>query len=234
MDARDESTPAARESRRKYLGDVGAVHRGMELDEARLAAYLAGSVKGFRGPLRLQQFDGGQSNPTYLLHTPDAQFVLRRRPPGVLLESAHQVHREYRVMSALFGVGFPVPEPVAMCFDEDVIGSQFYVMRFVAGRIFCDCRMPDLSRDERAAVFDSVNETLARLHSLDPVKLGLEDFGRPGNYFARQVARWSRQYQGSRTLDIPRWNCSWAGCPARCRRTTARSASSTAIFRSTT
>jgi aminoglycoside phosphotransferase (APT) family kinase protein len=179
------------------------VHQGMELEERRLAAYHAGAVKGFRGPVRVQQFDGGQSNPTYLLHTAAERFVLRRRPPGVLLESAHQVHREFRVMSALHGVGFPVPEPVAMCFDEDVIGSQFYVMRFVPGRIFCDCRMPDLAPDERARVFDSVNETLAKLHVLDPVSLGLADFGRPGNYFARQTARWSRQYEGSRTQDIP-------------------------------
>jgi aminoglycoside phosphotransferase (APT) family kinase protein len=197
-----EATPAPADAPRKYLGDVGAVHRGMELDAQRLARYLEATIKGFRGPLAVQQFDGGQSNPTYLLHTPAAKFVLRRRPPGVLLESAHQVHREFRVMSALHGAGFPVPEPVAMCFDEEVIGSQFYVMRFVAGRIFCDCRMPDLSADERATVFDSVNETLARLHTLDPQGLGLGDFGRPGNYFARQVARWSRQYEGSRTDDI--------------------------------
>ena len=202
MDASNDAAPAA-ESRRKYLGDVGAVHRGMELDEQRLAAYLGGTIKGFRGPVRVQQFDGGQSNPTYLLHTADEKFVLRRRPPGVLLESAHQVQREYRVMSALHGVGFPVPEPVAMCVDEDVIGSQFYVMRFVPGRIFFDCRMPDLSPDERARVFDSVNATLAQLHVLDPRKLGLADFGRSGDYFARQTARWSRQYDGSRTHDIP-------------------------------
>jgi aminoglycoside phosphotransferase (APT) family kinase protein len=198
----ESDDPCAAEARRKYLGDVGAVHRGMELEEQRLTAYLQGNVVGFRGPVQIQQFDGGQSNPTYLLHTAGEKFVLRRRPPGVLLESAHQVQREYRVMSALFGAGFPVPEPVAMCFDEAVIGSQFYVMRFVPGRIFCDCRLPDLSPDERAVVFDSVNETLARLHTLNVEELGLTDFGRPGNYFARQIARWSRQYAGSRTQDI--------------------------------
>jgi aminoglycoside phosphotransferase (APT) family kinase protein len=211
--AMNEGTPAA-DTRRKYLGDVGAVHRGMELDVPCLAGYLEAAIRGFRGPLAVQQFDGGQSNPTYLLHTPEAKFVLRRRPPGVLLESAHQVHREYRVMSALYGAGFPVPEPVTMCFDEEVIGSQFYVMRFVAGRIFCDCRMPDLSPDERATVFDSVNETLARLHTLDPQRLGLGDFGRPGNYFARQVARWSRQYEGSRTDDITEMDKLVAWLPA--------------------
>jgi aminoglycoside phosphotransferase (APT) family kinase protein len=188
---------------KKYLGDVGAVHRGMELDERRLRSYLEGAIKGCRGPITIQQFDGGQSNPTYLLRTADESYVLRRRPPGVLLESAHQVHREYRVMRALFDAGFPVPEPLVMCVDEEVLGSQFYVMRFVAGRIFCDCTMPDLSPTERAIVFDSANETLARLHSYDPAALGLGDFGRPGNYFARQIARWSRQYVGSRTRDIP-------------------------------
>ncbi|HET7202955.1 MAG TPA: phosphotransferase family protein [Steroidobacteraceae bacterium] len=196
-----EST-AGQTPRRKYLGEVGAVHRGMELDERRLTPYLEGTIKGFRGPVAIQQFDGGQSNPTYLLRTAGDSYVLRRRPPGVLLESAHQVHREFRVMRALFEVGFPVPEPLVMCFDEDVLGSQFYVMRFVPGRIFCDCLMPDLSAPERAVVFDSVNATLARLHALDPVKLGLGDFGRPGSYFARQIARWSRQYAGSRTRDI--------------------------------
>ena len=188
---------------KKYLGDVGAVHAGLGLDEKRLAAYLEGVIKEFRGPVAIEQFDGGQSNPTYRLTTPAGMYVLRRKPPGVLLASAHAVHREYEVMSALFGVGFPVPEPLAMCLDEDVIGSQFYVMRFVPGRVFFDVAMPDLSREERSAVYDSVNATLARLHSLDPAKLGLEAFGRPGNYFARQVSRWSRQYESARLQDVP-------------------------------
>jgi len=203
MNETTHESPPAGTRRKKYLGDIGAVHRGMELDGPKLAAYLEGAVKGFRGPIAIQQFDGGQSNPTYLLRTAGDTYVLRRRPPGVLLESAHQVHREFRVMRALFEAGFPVPEPLVMCFDEDVIGSQFYLMRFVAGRIFCDCQMPDLSVDERAVLFDSVNATLARLHMLQPAKLGLEDFGRPGSYFARQIARWSRQYAGSRTRDVP-------------------------------
>lgn len=203
MNETTNESQSAATPRKKYLGDIGAVHHGMELDEPRLTAYLEGAVKGFKGPASIQQFDGGQSNPTYLLRTASDAYVLRRRPPGVLLESAHQVHREFRVMRALFEAGFPVPEPLVMCFDEDVIGSQFYLMRFVAGRIFCDCQMPDLSADERAVLFDSVNATLARLHMFDPVKLGLEDFGRPGSYFARQISRWSRQYAGSRTRDIP-------------------------------
>ena len=201
-------------ARKKYLGDLGAVHVGMEIDESRLNSYLEGVIRGFRGPVAVQQFDGGQSNPTYLLKTPDQSYVLRRRPPGVLQESAHQVQREFRVMSAMFDAGFPVPEPLTMCVDEEVLGSQFYVMRFVPGRIFCDCLMPDLSRDERAAVFDSVNATLAKLHSFDPAKLGLSDFGRPGNYFARQISRWTRQYDGSRTLDIPEMEKLMAWLPA--------------------
>ena len=155
---------------KKYLGDVGAVHSGLGLDEKRLAAYLEGVIKDFRGPVAIEQFDGGQSNPTYRLNTPGGMYVLRRKPPGVLLASAHAVHREYEVMSALFGVGFPVPEPLAMCLDEEVIGSQFYVMRYVPGRVFFDVAMPDLSREERSAVYDSVNATLARLHSLDPAQ----------------------------------------------------------------
>lgn len=195
-----EDSPIAR---KKYLGDVGAVHAGLGVDEKRLADYLAGVVSGFRGPIVIAQFDGGQSNPTYRLQTSGGTYVLRRKPPGVLLASAHAVHREYQVMAALFDAGFPVPEPLAMCFDEEVIGSQFYVMRYVPGRVFFDVAMPDLSNSERAAVYDSVNEVLARLHSLDPVKLGLAEFGKPGNYFARQVSRWSRQYESARLEEIP-------------------------------
>jgi aminoglycoside phosphotransferase (APT) family kinase protein len=186
---------------KKYLGDLGAVRSG--LDEGRLTAYLEGAIKGFRGPVKIEQFDGGQSNPTYRLVTPGGMYVLRRKPPGVLLASAHAVHREFEVMSALFGSGFPVPEPLVMCFDEGVIGSQFYLMRYVPGRVFFDMSMPDLSCDERAAVYDSVNATLARLHSFEPAKIGLAGFGKPGNYFARQVSRWSRQYETTRLEDIP-------------------------------
>lgn len=188
---------------KKYLGDLGQVRSGLGLDEGRLAAYLQGSLRGFRGPVAIEQFDGGQSNPTYRLTTSGGMYVLRRKPPGVLLASAHAVHREFEVMSALHGAGFPVPEPLVMCFDESVIGSQFYVMRFVPGRVFFDISMPDLSREERAALYDSVNETLARLHSLVPEKMGLAAFGKPGNYFSRQVSRWSRQYDAARLEDIP-------------------------------
>jgi aminoglycoside phosphotransferase (APT) family kinase protein len=199
MSVQSQAGPAPK----KYLGDVGAVRSGLRLDEGRLGSYLQGVIKGFRSPVVIEQFDGGQSNPTYRLMTAAATYVLRRKPPGVLLASAHAVHREFEVMSALFGAGFPVPEPLVMCFDEAVIGSQFYVMRYVPGRVFFDVSMPDLSRDERAALFDSVNATLAQLHSLKPADLGLSGFGKPGNYFARQVSRWSRQYEEARLEDIP-------------------------------
>jgi len=190
------------EPARKYLGETVEVKPAHRIDEARLAQFLGDTVVGYAGPLALQQFEGGQSNPTYLLTTPAAKYVLRRKPPGVLLKSAHAVDREFRVMRTLFETGFPVPEPLALCEDSEVLGTAFYVMRHVPGRVFLISAMPDLGPAERAAVYDSANETLARLHSLDHVALGLEDFGRSGNYFGRQVGRWSQQYEASKTEDI--------------------------------
>jgi aminoglycoside phosphotransferase (APT) family kinase protein len=188
---------------RKYLGDVGVVRDDLRFDERRLDAWLRQALgSDYGGPLMVKQFDGGQSNPTYLLETPACKYVLRRKPPGVLLKSAHAVDREFRVLSALAEHDFPVPEPLALCEDESVIGTMFYVMRHVEGRIFWDCGMPDLAPTERSAIFDSVNETLARLHRLDPARLGLQDFGRPGNYFARQINRWSKQYESARMDNI--------------------------------
>jgi aminoglycoside phosphotransferase (APT) family kinase protein len=189
--------------RKKYFGDLGAVRAGHEIKADALDKYLARHLEGYRGPLALRQFEGGQSNPTYLLETPERTYVLRRKPFGELLPSAHQIDREFRVMRALNDADFPVPQALCYCGDESVIGAQFYVMSHVRGRIFFDCTMPDLSREERTAVYDSANETLARLHRLDPATLGLADFGRAGNYFARQVGRWSKQYEASRTQDIP-------------------------------
>lgn len=185
------------------IGNTVDVVTGMAFDEVRLAAYLEGAVPDFSGPMQVQQFQGGQSNPTYLLTTPDARYVLRRKPKGVLLKSAHAVDREFRVTRALFEAGLPVPEPLVLCEDDDVIGTMFYVMRHVPGRGFWDPRMPGLASDERAAIYNSANETLARLHLVDYEALGLADYGRPGNYFARQISRWSRQYEASRTCDIP-------------------------------
>lgn len=188
---------------RKYLGETVAVKAAHRFDPATLEAFLAARVPGFAGPMQVRQFEGGQSNPTYVLDTPARSYVLRRKPPGVLLASAHAVDREYRILSALHAQGFPVPEPLVYEEDPAIVGSPFYVMAHVPGRVFFDCTMPDLSRDERAAVFDSANETLARLHAFDPAAIGLADYGRPGNYFARQVGRWSKQYQASETAPIP-------------------------------
>lgn len=200
-DADDSSAGAAPKA---YIGDVGEVLQVATIDRGRLHDYLREHLPEYAGPLTIRQFQGGQSNLTYLLETPKAKYVLRRQPPGILLKSAHAVDREFRVISALSRVpGFPVPQPLTLCEDREILGSMFYVMRHVPGRIFWDCRMPDLSPQERAAVFDSVNETLARLHTVDFAALGLTDFGRPGNYFARQISRWSRQYDESRTQTIP-------------------------------
>jgi aminoglycoside phosphotransferase (APT) family kinase protein len=190
------------EPAKKYLGETVPVKAAHRFDERALDAYLGNTIDGYRGPLTVKQFEGGQSNPTYLLSTPDRHYVMRRKPPGKLLKSAHAVDREFRVISALANAGFPVPEPLVLCADEEIAGTMFYVMAHVPGRIFLDCAMPDLDPDDRAAVFDSVNETLARLHSFDYAALGLGDFGRPGNYFARQIARWSEQYRASATEDI--------------------------------
>ena len=169
----------------------------------RLEAWMRDYLEGFRGPLSAEQFEGGQSNPTYKLLSPGGCYVLRRKPTGQLLPSAHAVDREYRVMRALAGTEVPVPEVHALCEDTSVIGSAFYVMEFLDGRIFWDPRLPGLSPAERRAMFQSMNGVIAALHSVDYGKVGLADFGRPGNYMSRQIARWSRQYQASETEKQP-------------------------------
>lgn len=170
-----------------------------QIDEMSLEAYLQDHLTGFRGPLSLRQFEGGQSNPTYLLEAASGRYVLRKQPPGELLPSAHQVDREYRVMRALAQTAVPVPTMYCLCQDHDVIGTDFYVMDFVDGRVFADAKLPGLSRHERSEVFRDLARVLAALHRVDPAEVGLSDFGRPGNYFARQVNRWSRQYEASMT-----------------------------------
>ena len=176
-------------------GDTIEVREAHRFDEARLAAYLAAYLPGFTQPLRVRQFSGGQSNPTYLLETPSASYVLRRKPPGVTLSSAHAVDREHRVISALFRADFPVPRPHLFCQDDAVIGTPFYLMERVTGRVLWDPALPDVPMPERRAVHEAMIRTLAKLHALDVAALGLSDFGKPGNSFARQIARWSRQYQ---------------------------------------
>ena len=174
----------------------------LSIDAERLAAHLVAALPGFAGPLTVRQFKGGQSNPTYLLDTPTHRYVLRRRPPGLLLPSAHAVDREFRVIRALHAQGFPVAAPLVSCNDPDVAGTDFYVMYFVEGRVFWDPHMPASSPAERAAVYDAMNATIARLHVYDPATIGLADFGRGENYVQRQVARWSTQYRASQTATI--------------------------------
>jgi aminoglycoside phosphotransferase (APT) family kinase protein len=171
-------------------------------DEARLAEYLAAHLQGFKGPLRVQQFEGGQSNPTFLLSTDDQQYVLRKKPPGKLLPSAHQVEREYRVMKALAKTDVPVPEMLLLCEDHAVIGTPFFVMAYVHGRLLEDFTLPNQSPQERRAIYLDVVRVLAALHSLNYADLGLDDFGKPGNYFSRQIGRWSKQYVAAKTDEI--------------------------------
>jgi len=176
---------------------------GGDLALDRIEHWLGDHVAGFRGPLKAERFAGGQSNPTYRLRAASGDYVLRRKPPGPLLPSAHAVDREFRVMHALAATAVPVPKVHALCEDDSVAGSAFYVMEHLDGRIFWDQRLPDIAPDERRAMFHSMNKVIADLHSVDYPALGLADFGRPGNYMARQIARWSRQYRASETAKQP-------------------------------
>jgi len=178
------------------------VASSLRIDIGALEGYLARQVAGFAGPLRVRQFKGGQSNPTYLVETPARAYVLRRKPPGKLLPSAHAVDREYRVIAALHRQDFPVAEPIHYCADDTVVGTPFYLMGFVAGRVFWEPHMPGVSAAERSAVYDAMNATLSRLHGLVPAEIGLSDFGRGESYVARQVDRWAKQYRASETEPI--------------------------------
>ncbi|HZP71021.1 MAG TPA: phosphotransferase family protein [Pseudolabrys sp.] len=188
--------------RQQAFSGTRDVAPALRLDTAKLEGYLAAHIGGFAGPLTVRQFKGGQSNPTYLLETPRRRYVLRRKPPGKLLPSAHAVDREYRVIRALHAQGFPVAEPLVFCADETVAGTPFYVMNFVDGRVFWEPQIPGAGPGERAAIYDSMNATIARLHGFDPARIGLSDFGRGENYVARQVERWSKQYRASETEKI--------------------------------
>ncbi|MEG3122414.1 phosphotransferase family protein [Sphingomonas sp. GB1N7] len=171
-----------------------AVRDAHRFDEAALAAWMAANVDGFAGPLTVEQFKGGQSNPTYRLVTPTRAYVLRRKPPGDLVKGAHDVLREARILSALANTNVPVAQIHGICADDTVIGTPFFVMEMVEGRIFWDATFPGVPDAERASYFDAMNTTIAALHRVDPDVVGLGDYGRPGNYFARQIARWSKQY----------------------------------------
>ena len=188
--------------RQQAFSGTKEVSGALRIDEARLEAYLTKEIKGFAGPVTAKQFKGGQSNPTYLLETPARNYVLRRKPPGKLLPSAHAVDREFKVISALHAQDFPVAEPLVYCADETLAGTPFYVMSFADGRVFWEPQMPGSNPAERTAVYDAMNTTIAQLHSFDPATIGIGDFGRGENYVARQVDRWSRQYRASETDKI--------------------------------
>jgi aminoglycoside phosphotransferase (APT) family kinase protein len=183
----------------KNAGPVRDAHR---FDEARLDAWMAEHVDGYSGSLQVCQFKGGQSNPTFWLADQNRQYALRKKPPGKLLQSAHMVDREYRVMHALRDTEVPTAKMYALCEDESVIGTDFFVMEYVRGRIFWNVQLPDLEPRERAAVYDELTRVLAAIHTVNLEAVGLSDFGRPDAYVARQVKRWSKQYVASKTADV--------------------------------
>jgi aminoglycoside phosphotransferase (APT) family kinase protein len=193
-----------------------AVAAQQAFDVDALQAWLQPRLPAFAGPLRVEQFKGGQSNPTFKLITPGAAYVMRTKPGprAKLLPSAHAIEREYRVMAALAGRGVPVPQMLALCEDEAVIGRAFYVMSFVDGRVLWDQALPGMTPAERAAIYDEMNRVIAALHSVDPVGAGLADYGKPGNYFERQIARWGKQYLASVTQPIDAMDRLMAWLPA--------------------
>jgi len=189
-----------------YFSGTRPVEERHRFDEARLDQWMRDNVKGYRGPLTVSQFKGGQSNPTYRLDTPERAYVLRRKPFGKLLPSAHAIDREYRVITALGRTGFPVARSYGLCTDDGVIGAAFYIMSMVEGRIFWDGTLPGVASSERRSIYESEIRTLARLHQYDPEAIGLGDYGKSGNYFARQIDRWTKQYRASETQTIEPMN----------------------------
>jgi len=185
----------------KFTGTMD-VQDKLKFPEIKLEEYLSDTIPNFKKPLQVKEFKGGQSNPTYQLITPNKKYVLRRKPPGKLLPSAHAVDREYKVITALNSINYAVPETFCLCEDESIIGTIFYVMEMVEGRIIWDPTIPNSSQETRKEIFSAKNKTLAELHNIDYEKIGLADFGRPGNYFARQISRWTKQYLASETQEI--------------------------------
>lgn len=184
-----------------------ASHAGSQgFDEGRLERYLSENLKGFKAPLQVEKFSGGQSNPTFLITSPSHRLVLRRKPAGKILASAHAIDREFRVMSALRQTNVPVPGLVSYCDDETVIGSEFYIMEHVEGRIFWETSLPELDPQTRRLMFAEMNRVIGTMHSADVGAMGLQDFGRPGNFFSRQIARWTAQYRASETEQIESMN----------------------------
>jgi aminoglycoside phosphotransferase (APT) family kinase protein len=185
---------------------VKPVEERHRLDEGALDAWLKANVEGYVGPLTINQFKGGQSNPTYQLVTPKRKYVLRKKPGGKLLPSAHAVDREFRVISALHPTGFPVARPYALCTDDSVLGAMFYVMEMVEGRVLWNGTLPELTPPERRTLYEHKIKTLAQLHNINHEAIGLADYGKAGNYFARQIDRWSKQYKLSETENIDEMN----------------------------
>jgi aminoglycoside phosphotransferase (APT) family kinase protein len=182
---------------------VAPAHSASDLNPAALETWLRSAVPGFAGPVRIERIAGGQSNPTYRLFTPARAYILRRKPTGALLPSAHSIDREFKVMAALHPTGFPVPRPCALCADERVIGVMFYVMELVEGRNLWDLSLPDTAPLERREIYHVQIDTLAALHQVDVDAAGLRDFGASGGYFERQIARWTKQYRAAETSTIP-------------------------------
>ncbi len=184
-----------------FIGTMPVPERH-RFDVASLERYLREHVEGFGGKLEIEQFKGGQSNPTFMLKAGGKRYVLRRKPPGKLLQSAHAVDREYRVITALHGSGFPVAKTYCLCMDDAIIGTAFYVMDYVAGRVLWEPSLPQMGKDQRGAYFDELNRMIASLHSVDYAAIGLAEYGKPGNYIERQITRWTKQYRASETEHI--------------------------------
>ena len=189
-------------SRQEQFSGTKDVEQHLQFDKSNLIRYLEKNVEGFAGPLQVKRFKGGQSNPTYQLITPARGYVLRRKPPGELLPSAHAVDREFRVISALHKHGFPVPRPYVLCEDVSVTGTMFYVMQMIEGRVFWDMSLPDQTPAERSAIYDAKIRTLAQFQAIDYREVGLEGFGKTTDYFARQIHRWGKTYIASETEKI--------------------------------
>jgi aminoglycoside phosphotransferase (APT) family kinase protein len=198
----------------RIVSHTTAVRHGHHIDHRALEGYLASGLDDFHGPLEIRQFEGGQSNPTYFLHTPSRNYVLRKKPPGQLLPSAHAVEREHRVMKALGVTGIPVPPALLLCEDASVIGTPFFIMGCVNGRVFRQPHLPGVTASDRAAMYADMAGVLARLHNVDVTAIGLADYGRPGNYYARQISRWGQQYVAARTEEIPSMDRLMAWLPA--------------------
>ena len=189
----------------QYSGTMPVTEK-QRFDAGALEAWMRGNVAGFEGPMEVEQFRGGQSNPTFRITTPQRRYVMRRKPAGKLLPSAHAVDREYRVMTALAGTQVPVPRTFGLCSDDAVIGSAFFIMDYVEGRVFWDGTLPGMKPDERRAIYEEMNRVIAALHQVDHDAVGLGDYGKPGNYFTRQIDRWTKQYKASQTADIEAMN----------------------------